>query len=345
MITTHISVWKACVATLLVLLFPVLLAAQETSLEELRARAIRAGITPDRVSELVERGEARGLGGPEIAGILNPAVQLAEQGLPSEMIFQKAMEGIAKGVPPVAMDRVLVQIRSGTEQARPLIDEWVARPEVGQMLNRSPQGTDRETFRKDLLSVSSRAAIEASGPNLVREILNGLSEEEVLQNATPARVLAAVNIATDIPSAGQDPGRTREVITRAIQNGFTSGDLQRLPAAMNMAQRRSQLPASAVMQGVGQQIDRGIPAAEILQNLFNGDVRGGGPPGQRPPGLDNRPDRGEDHPGRGGRPVLPGENGPPGQGNNPPGQGNNPPGQGNNPPGQGNNPPGQGQVR
>ncbi|MEX2585101.1 MAG: hypothetical protein WD315_01825 [Balneolaceae bacterium] len=333
--TKYKTVWKVCIVTFLALLFPVLLVAQGMTLVELRDRAVRAGIAQERISELMERGEARGLSDQELSDILDPAVRLAEQNLPSEMIFQKAMEGIAKGIPAAAMDHVLDRIRSGTEQARPFIDEWVARPDVERMLARSPQQFDRETFRRDLLSVSSRASFDESGMDLIREILDGLSGEEVMQHATPSRVLAAVNIALDIPSAAQDPGRTREVITRAIQNDFTSGDLQRLPAALNMAQRRSQLPASAVMQGVGQQIDRGIPAAEILQNLFNGDVRGGGPPGQRPPGLENRPDRGEDHPGRGGRPVRPGENGPPGQGSNPPGQGNNPPGQGNNPPGQG----------
>jgi hypothetical protein len=60
---------------------------------------------------------------------------------------------------------------------------------------------------------------------------------------------------------------------------------------MNMAQRRSQLPAQAVAQGLSRQLQGGLPASQILQNLFNGEI-GGGPPGNVPPGLDGeRPGR------------------------------------------------------
>jgi len=280
------------------------------------------------MDDLTERGRMRGMGDEDLARVLHPAVQLAEQNLPSEMIFQKAMEGIAKGVPPAIMDRVLNQIRTGTEQARPLIDEWIAKPDVEQMVERSTERMDRETFRNEMLRVSARAVSGETGLDLVLTILETLGEEGVMRNATPSRVLAAINILSDIPNAAQQPEQMRDMIAKAIQHGFTSSDLQRLPAAMNMAQRRSELPAAAVMQGLGQQMDRGVPAADILQNLFNGDVRGGGPPGHIPPGLQNRPDRGEGHPGRGGQPVLPGHDGVPGQGD--PGQSGTP-GQGQGP--------------
>ncbi len=63
--------------------------------------------------------------------------------------------------------------------------------------------------------------------------------------------------------------------------------------ALNMAQKRSQIPASNIIRGVGNQLQNGVPARDILNNLFDGKV-GGGPPGNIPRGM-------EDNPGKGNR--------------------------------------------
>jgi hypothetical protein len=51
-----------------------------------------------------------------------------------------------------------------------------------------------------------------------------------------------------------------------------------------------------VIEGVSKQMSGGIPAKQILQNLFNGNV-GGGPPGNVPKGLGNKQNRGNSNGG------------------------------------------------
>ncbi|MEX1212777.1 MAG: hypothetical protein WEA36_08025 [Balneolaceae bacterium] len=291
----------------LLLGWPTTVSGQAGSLADLRERAVAAGIEESRLSEMVERGAARQFGEEELVQLLTPAVEMAEQGLPGEMVLQKAMEGMAKGVPPAMLNQVLARIRQGAEQSVPIVDRWMQRPDVGQMLERSGSSGNRDRFRQEMLEVGARAGTGSPGAVSVEEILTSLSEPRLLERASPGQIVAAATIMSDLPaSTGLSLPDASRMVVRAVQSGFSSSDLQRLPAAVNMAQRRSQLPAASIVEGVGQQMDRGIPASDILQNLFNGNV-GGGPPGQIPPGFESRPDRDENHPGRG-------VSGPPGQG-------------------------------
>jgi hypothetical protein len=250
------------------------------------------GVNQDRIEELQSRAMNRGYSEEQLAMILEPAQQMAGQNLPTELLFQKAMEGIAKGVPAQQMATVLQNIQRGTEAMVPVISQWVERNEVSQMLERSEERFDRELLSQEMLKVSSKAISQQVGPELVQDILNTLTEQGIIQNSRPSSVIAAIGIMPDIQSIGEQPDIAKGVLVRAVQSGFSASEMQRLPGAMNMAQRRSQLPAAAVIEGASQQMQGGVPAAEILQNLFNGNV-GGGPPGNIPRGLENRPNRGQ----------------------------------------------------
>jgi hypothetical protein len=81
------------------------------------------------------------------------------------------------------------------------------------------------------------------------------------------------------------------MIVRSLKAGFDASELQKLPAAIKMAQQRGQLPAANVIEGISHQLNAGVPAQQILQNLFDGNI-GGGPPGGTPPGLEKRQKRG-----------------------------------------------------
>jgi len=254
------------------------------------------GIDQERIEELQTRAMDRGYSEEQLAMILEPALQMAGQNLPAELLLQKAMEGVAKGIPARQMVPVLQNIQRGTEVMVPVINQWVERDEVSQMLERSEERFDRELLRQEMLKVSSKAISQQVGPELVQDILNTLTEQGVIQNSRPSSVIAAIGIMPDIPSIGEQPDIAKGVLVRAVQSGFSASEMQRLPGAMNMAQRRSQLPAAAVIEGVSQQMQGGVPAAEILQNLFNGNI-GGGPPGNVPRGLENRPGRGQGNSG------------------------------------------------
>lgn len=262
---------------------------QAQQMPELIERAHTAGIEQSQIESLVNRAEQRGINAEELTGMLIQAVAMAEQNLPYEMIFQKAFEGMAKGVPAQRMQPVLDEIVLNTGRAAEFVDVWVEKPAVAEMVSRSGGNMNRESFRNEMVKVSSNALSQSYDRDQLNEILNTIADDEAFERTNPSGILTAVNILSDLPGSSGERSSTAGVVLRALRAGFSASDLQKLPEAINMAQRRSQLPAAAVVEGVSQQLQGGVPAAQILQNLFNGNI-GGGPPGNMPPGLGgNRP--------------------------------------------------------
>ncbi|MEX2574664.1 MAG: hypothetical protein WD317_10215 [Balneolaceae bacterium] len=282
---------RQCLMLTALFLIPVTGTAQEQPLAELLERARAAGIEQSQLENIQSRAADRNVSDEELTGLIGPAVSLAEQNLPSDMIFQKVMEGLAKGIPVQQMDQVLQNIRRSTESVVPVVDSWMGGAEVNEMLASSGERFDRDLFRNEMLKAGSKAASGQTGPALVRDILNSLTDAGAIPAAKPSSVLAGISIISDMPEVAKRPHAASAIVVRAIQNNFSAADIQKLPGAMDVAQRRSRLPADAVLEGVSQQIQGNITASQILQNLFNGNV-GGGIPGNTPPGRENRPGRG-----------------------------------------------------
>lgn len=277
---------------ILLLALPLLADAQNGTLSDLIEQARSAGIEQSRIADLQGRAEARGIADDQLLAILRPAVEMAEKNLPHELIFEKAFEGISKNIPVQRIEPVLNGIMESSERAAAYVDEWVVRPEVGAMLERRNGRMDQQRFRNEMVRAGAKTLSQDFDADTFNETLNALTDEGILDRARPSGILTAMNIMSDLPSAAQEPANTARLVLGALQSGFDASDLQKLPGAMHMAQRRSQLPATAVAEGLSQQLQGGLPASEILQNLFNGEV--GGPPGNVPPGLDrNRPGRGQ----------------------------------------------------
>lgn len=274
-------------------------ALQAQTLGNLIEQARAAGIEQSRIVDLQNRAEARGIGEEDLMNIIRPAIAMAEQNLPHEMIFDKAFEGISKRVSVQQMQPVLNSIAESSARAAQIVDIWVERPEVGQMLNRAGERMDRGTFRNEMIKASSKGLMQNFDRNVMEETLESVAQSSAMERARPSGIITAISILSDLPTAAQEPAESARIVLRALEGGFDASDLQKLPGAMNMAQRRSQLPAQAVAEGLARQLQGGLPASQILQNLFNGEV-GGGPPGNVPPGLDR------ERPGRRGGP--PGSN-------------------------------------
>lgn len=291
-LSSHNKTGKQFLLMVVVLfLIPAVGMGQDQPLADLIQQARAAGIEQSQLDNIQNRAAVRGISESDLMAIIGPAVALAEQNLPSDMIFQKALEGLSKGVPALQMSPVLQNFQQSTESVVPLVDAWMERGEVNEMLAGSGERFDRDLFRHEMLKVSSRAVSNQVGPELVRDLLGTLTDLGVIPTSKPSSVLAGISILPDLPEAAQRPDAAREIVAKAIQNGFTAAEIQRLPGAMDMAQRRGQLPAAAVVEGVSHQIHGNIPASQILQKLFNGNI-GGGLPGTIPGGLENRPERG-----------------------------------------------------
>lgn len=272
------------------LMVSVIAGAQGTELSELLQRAQKLGIEESQLLEIRNRAQQQGLNNQEIVQLIEPAVSLADQNLPSEAVFSKALEGLSKGVPANRITPVLQNIRSATREAAPVVESWMARGEVQDMIA-GKEGIPRPEFRNEMIKSVSRGFMENIPSEVMNKLLDDVADPSILAKTDPQSIAAAVRIFPDLPAASENPGRARSFLVRSLKSGFVSSDLQKLPGAMSVAQQRSQLPAAKVLEGVSNQLQSGIPAKQILQNLFNGNI-GGGPPGSLPKGLDNIPGRG-----------------------------------------------------
>lgn len=286
----YIRYARNLLALSLVALFPVMGMAQDQSLNDLIKIAQDAGIEQSRLDELQSRAASRGIDDQQLIQIIEPALALAKQKLPTEMIFQKAMEGMAKGISSQQIQPVLQNLRLGMESAVLIVGPWVERGDVSQMMRQSGEQISGRAFRNELLKAGSKAMSQNVTPEALQQLLEAIGEEATLARSKPSGILTAVSIFSDLPSTAEHPLASGAVVARALKSGFGAGDLQKLPGAMNSAQRRSQLPSASVIEGLSGQMQGGTPASKILQNLSNGNI-GGGPPGNVP-GLDNKPDRG-----------------------------------------------------
>jgi len=128
----------------------------------------------------------------------------------------------------------------------------------------------------------------------------------------------------DLPGGGTTPETARQLLTSALNAGYSPESLRQLPSALKSAHRKSQRPVDVLADGATQAIAQGTPAAKVLANLFQGGMPGGGPPtgvGNAPqgdgPGTGKPPDTGppsntgppDDPPGGGGPPNDPGGGG------------------------------------
>lgn len=264
--------------------------AQQSDLKAVLQKAQEVGIDKSALTELQQRASTQGINDKQLIELIQPAISMAEQNLPADFALEKAMEGLSKNIPASRITPVLQRLNQTTAEAAKIVNPWLERPGVKKMAANSSAVMSEEKFRNELTKATSKALNQNVSQETAREILNEIGAESVLGKTSPPDIVAAVGVLPDMPQ-GVDRSQSGKFIVRALKGGFKANELQNLPSAMSMAQQRSELPAASVVEGVSKQLKGGVPAKQILQNLFNGQV-GGGPPGSIPKGLENRPDKG-----------------------------------------------------
>lgn len=299
---------------------------QADRVQSVADRAVAAGADRTTVQSIVDRATRSGLTAESTIDLLQPAVRLAEQGLPATPVLNKSLEGLAKGVPPARMTPVLNRLQTYTEQAGAVVSSWLDRPDVQTMMGEdgSVDASVRDRF------VVNVAQSQQQGVDIrtVQSLLDALPTETSQRPIPSQRIVVALSVLPDLPGARQGTQSTRRLLTAALNANYTPEDLRQLPAALESARRTSQRPADVLARGTAQAISNGAPATDVLRGLFQGAVPGGPPSGV-----------GADQPGQGPPEAPPGQGKPPTSGDGPP---DDPPGRGGDPPGQGGNPPGNG---
>ncbi|MEX0680726.1 MAG: hypothetical protein WD097_05035 [Balneolales bacterium] len=279
--------------------------------QDILDRGVLAGIEEERLETLITRARERQLSSDELNLLIHPAITLAEEGLPHGAVMQKTMEGIAKRVPVESIRQVLNNMQAGLVRSATLVDPWLEHEEVQGMIHAGRGGQETaeaaRTFRNMILENTSYAIQQNVSEEILHNFLNQIVSENALERSSMTMIASAVRAFPDLPDVRENPEMANRILIRALNAGFHPGEIQQLPEAFRSAQLRSQMPLENIARGLDRQMDRGIPAQHILENLFQGNI-GGGPPGFTPPGLERNGDsddqsgRGR---GRGNRPDIP----------------------------------------
>jgi len=257
--------------------------AQEANVSTLVQQAQKAGIKPEALTDLQNRAREHGVNNQQLGMIIKTAISMSDEGLPADVAIQKSLEGFSKGIPVNRIISVVQREHTSLGQAAKIVDPWMKNQQIQDMMDRSNRRMPEKTFRNELTKAASKSLMQNISSEDVNGVLSQISDKSVLSKAGPADIVAAIGIIPDLPSSA-GPKASANFVVRALKGGFKANDLQKLPSAVKMAQQRSELPAASVLEGVAGQMKKGVPARQIIQNLFNGKV-GGGPPGHRPKGL------------------------------------------------------------
>ncbi len=188
---------KLMLLTVLISAAPFLVHAQQGPLTELIDRARSAGIEQSQIDHLQRSAERSGISHSELMMIITPAVIMAENNLPWEMIFNKASEGMSKGIDHWQMELVLSSIAENAGRSAEFVDPWVQRSEVGRMLDRPGSGMDRNKFRNEMVKVGTKALTENFDGSVLEQTLNTIAEDGALENIRPSGVIAAINVLSE----------------------------------------------------------------------------------------------------------------------------------------------------
>ncbi len=272
-------------------------------------RGISAGMDADRLESLVARAQERRVSPERLEGMMEPALSLAERDLPYNPLLQKMTEGMAKSVAPGTIRQVLEQMEQGITRSVAIVDPWMAREEVRIVMERGGEPRQRERgasareFRNVFLETTSHALQQNVAEGTIREFLDQVVPGRAAERGAVPSIAAGLRALPEMLATQDNPEMSIRLLIRALNAGFTAGEMQQLPDAFRYAGLHSQLPFENIAGGLDWQMGQNMPADIILENLFQGNV-GGGPPGFSVPGIDGNGDDNADR-GRGRRPPTP----------------------------------------
>ncbi len=280
----------ALLALLAMALLPVLAFAQ--SLDELVRRGVEAGADVDLLTELRARADGAGLDAAATVRLLAPGVELAERDLPSRAVLQKGLEGVSKGVPADRIAAVQARLRGAMERAAGLVDPWLERPGVRTRVAAGAGGEAEagDGARATVVEGVGLALAQGAPEEALRALLDRLPEGVARERIAALEVAVGAEVLADLPLATTRPGLAADVVASALEAGFGPAELRELPAAMQAAERRGDLPADAVARAAigGMQAD--LPARDVLDGLFQGGFPGN-VPFELPPGMERARER------------------------------------------------------
>jgi len=276
------------VVVLAVFLVPLEVRAMAGNDDPVMKRAVDAGVDAERLERLANRGQSRGMTPDQLQQILLPVVSLAEMDLPYDLVMQKAAEGLAKQVPAPGILLVLDHMQGSMVRSVTIVDPWMARPEVQHMMEakRGAGATAEATgmYRGMLLESASHSLQNNVDEDVLREFLEKMASTDVMTRGGLASVAAGLQALSEMPMTRENPGLSIRLLIGAMNAGFTTSEIRELPHALRSAQFNSRLPMERIAWSKDMQRYENIPAVQMMEYLFQGNI-GGGPVGFQTPDV------------------------------------------------------------
>lgn len=240
----------------------------QTVLDDLLVRSQAGTMDTNLVEALQERAVQAQLSPQQTAALLMPAVLLDEQTLPSRMVLQKALEGLAKQVPYTTLKPVLDDLQRHTEAAALLADTWLRTPETHRLLHVVPPLADAQ--RSALIETLTLVHMQSRSDAALATLLDRLAHEVNRPSVTYTDVTAALGIWPDLLKHAGLSQTSTDVLIVALNAGFTDQELRQLPSALRTAQQRSQRSSVDVLSILMEQLGEGTSATTVLRHLRQG---------------------------------------------------------------------------
>ena len=265
---------------------PTLAQINDHSIQHIVELGKKQGIPEKKIDNLIQRAHEKNLSDEEITAILQPAIEMASHNLPFDLVIRKSLEGIAKGVNPALILKVEEKMQSDATDAAQLTDEWISKPAMLKMIARSGETHRGNTYRNKILTTITGVLFQGTSHEELRRLLDDMANNDVapLMNANQAS--AAIESFPGMPTSNHYPKISRDLIIEAIREHFTPKQIQQLPIAMTSGVQLGG-PAAVILSGItSKKMNDGSFASIVLQELFEGNFRGG-PSNGIPPGLEN----------------------------------------------------------
>lgn len=236
-------------------------------LDALLARSQAGAMDTGLVNAIQERAGQANLSPQQTAALLMPSVLLDEQGLPTRMVLQKTLEGLAKQVPFPTLQDVLGRFQTHTEAAAVLAESWLAE-DLTQRLLQLPEGAEE---RGGLIETLTVAHMGASSETELQRLLERLPREVNRPSVTYHEVRAALHVWPDLHATTERADTPSDFIIVALNSGFSERDFQQVPGALRTAQQNSQRSSIDLLSLITQQLGQGTTAARVLRQLRQGN--------------------------------------------------------------------------
>lgn len=238
----------------------------QTVLDALLARSQAGAMDAALVEAVHERADQAHLSAQQTAALLLPAVLLDEQGLPSRMVLQKTLEGLAKHVPFASLKSVLEELQVHTEAAGRLAEAWLTDAGTQRLLQPDASSEQATILVETLAVVRMRSPSEA----MLEGVLQRLSREVNRPTVHPQDVIAALHVWPDLHTATTGSDTPSDFLIVALNSGFSERDFQQLPGALRTARQHSSPASVDLLSIITQQLGEGTSAARVLRQLRQG---------------------------------------------------------------------------